>query len=222
MKTIHKMLFGGSVAVVTFVAGLGGTASCTSASGTGGGADLSDVVYVSPATDEGLENMLQATVVTDASQAAAFTWPTTGTVVDFSVPQTFCWIVGGGTAARDESPAERAEHPRAAVLERSFADRAAGSLAGLLLAGVPEAYAHGTPISGPAFFVTFSTSKNPKLLRVFTTALDYVTDAAAIAKLKTAGEPITAVVLHGEFDTNRIATGGGPFAGVPTTFTVAM
>ena len=45
------------------------------------------------------------------------------------------------------------------------------------------AYAHGTPVNGLAYLLTFSTSKNAKLVRVFTTKTSYQPSADAWNKL---------------------------------------
>jgi hypothetical protein len=74
--------------------------------------------------------------------------------------------------------------------------------------------------SDSVFFLVFATTKNPKLLRVFTTQSSYAPDGAALAKLQGAGETIHAVVTHAELDDDRIAAGGGPFGGVEITFTL--
>jgi hypothetical protein len=91
---------------------------------------------------------------------------------------------------------------------------------GWLLAGVRPAYAHGTPYSGTAYFVVFSTTANPKLLRVFTPNTNYTPDATALGTLKGANDTIHAVITDAIFDQNRIATSGGPWKGTEITFTI--
>ncbi len=97
--------------------------------------------------------------------------------------------------------------------------RGARSLAELLLSGVPAAYAHGTPMSGPGYLLVFSTSKDPKLLRVFTTGTEYTPNEAAWKKITTTGELVHVVITNAEFDQNRIAQDGGPYRGTEISFT---
>jgi hypothetical protein len=85
---------------------------------------------------------------------------------------------------------------------------------------VPSAQAHGTPINGRAYFLVFSTAKSEGVLRVFTTRLDYTPDAAAWAKLRAAGGPITATALNAVFENNRVVVGEAPWEGEPVTFTI--
>lgn len=215
MHFVHKLLLIGAAASALFVGTLGSSA-CSGGSGGGGGESATaDVVYGGGATDEALDALLAATPVTDASQAATFTFPANGATVPSSPAPAFTWKVGAAPAKAPPPPA-----PTTAFLDRSFSDRAASSLASLLLSGVPSAYAHGTPTSGSAYFVVFSTTKDAKLLRVFTTETSYTPASAELAKLTGAGEAIHAVITHAEFDQNRVATDGGPFTGTEITFTL--
>lgn len=181
--------------------------------------ELADVVYEGGATDEAAEALLAGTVKNDAAQAAIFTWPSDGDILEPDAVPTFCWHVGA--TASNDAPAR----PRVGALDPARApspawDRAARAVLEPLFSGVRPAYAHGDPINGPAYFLVFSTSSDAKLLRVFTTLVDYTPDAASWDELKAAGAPITATVTWAQFDTNRIATDGGPFAGTPITFTI--
>ncbi len=188
-------------------------------SGTDAPADeLADVIYEGGATDEALEALLAGTVKNDPAQAAVFTWPSDGDILEPDLFPAFCWQVG--TTARGDAASDR----RVGALEPALApspwERAARTVIEPLFSGVRPAYAHGDPINGPAYLLVFSTDSDPKLLRVFTTLVDYTPDAASWDKLKAAGVPITARVTWAEFETNRVATDGGPFEGTPITFTI--
>ncbi len=225
-RAILGVLFGGAV----FLAGSG--AGCKGSSGTGGaGGDqgdptLADVVFEGGATDEALGALIAATpATTPPTLVANFTSPTNNAMVASSPAPRFTWARGAmATDARPvELPAplfEREVGPRAGAGRRGPFEGAARSIAEALLAGIPEAHAHGTPMSGTGYFVLFTTTKNDKLLRVFTSATEYTPDAASLAKLQGAGEAIHAVVTNADFDQNRIAQDGGPYKGAEIVFTL--
>lgn len=179
----------------------GGTSSSGTGSWSGGADDLSDVIYEGGATDEALVVMLgRATVGTEAD-GPGFSAPIEGATTPASPPLEFEW---SAMVAR-RSPGGREE----SFLERAFS----------FLLGEGEAFAHGAPISGRAYFVVFQTPDDPKLLRVFTTNLSYTPDAAAWEKLVSAGQ-FTARIGTAIFDENKIAEGGGPFVGKARSMTV--
>jgi len=216
------MLTGAAIVLAT---GLSTFVGCGDSGGTtdgdGENPELADVVYETGATDEALEALLAATPETDAAHAATFTWPSDGDIVTADSVPTFCWQAGP-TARLDVrtprvgvlTPAPRAHH------EASTFDVAARAVLGPLLAHVQPAYAHGDPVNGPGYFLVFSTASNDKLVRVFTTGLDYTPDADHWDTLKGAGAEITATVTSATFDSNRIADGGGPWNGTPIKFTI--
>jgi hypothetical protein len=168
-------------------------------SSTGSGADdLSDVVYEGGATDEALVALVAQSPKEDAAQAAGLVAPASGETISATTPFAFSWAVGS-----------------ASFREPGALERAIG-----LLFGVREAHAHGTPISGRAYFLVFSTQSDTKLLRVFTTALTYTPSADAWAKLTAAGAPITVTIVNAIFESNRVADGGGPYAGTSKSFQI--
>lgn len=61
---------------------------------TASGVDLADVIYEGAATDEALVELLAATPVEDATQAASFTEPADGAAIDPAAPPTFKFDVG--------------------------------------------------------------------------------------------------------------------------------
>ncbi|HTJ81438.1 MAG TPA: hypothetical protein VL400_06925 [Polyangiaceae bacterium] len=218
---LRRLVLVGGIA--TLVAGVSTFVGCGD-SGTDAPADeLADVVYEGESTDEALEALLAATPKQDAAQAATFTWPSDGDILEPDAVPTFCWVTGATAMRSAASPTRIGALEPPARSERaapSTFDRAARLVLEPLLSGVRPAYAHGDPINGPAYFLVFSTDSNDKLLRVFTTLTDYTPDAAHWDTLKNAGAPITASVLWATFDSNRVATDGGPYEGTPITFTI--
>jgi hypothetical protein len=194
-------------------------AGCKGTAGAGGSDQTNplvlDVVFEGGATDEAAVALLQATLVSDPTSAANFTAPINMMVVPAASAPTFSWKIG--VAAADRPPSD----VRFTLLEPpSIPQKLATRALGALLSGVPSAYAHGTPVSGPAYFLNFSTATNPKLLRVFTTNMTYTPDATVFAKLKAAATTIHAVITNAQFDQNRIAQAGGPWKGNEITFTI--
>lgn len=61
---------------------------------TSSGGELDGVIYEGGASDEALLELLAATPVEDATQAAAFTAPAEGTALDPATVPTFTWEVG--------------------------------------------------------------------------------------------------------------------------------
>jgi hypothetical protein len=211
--------------IVGFVVGSAAFVASWGIGCNGEDTDLADVVYQGGTTDEALDAMLAAKVEDKPAEAALFTWPSNNDVVPLDPPPTFCW--SWDETAMNGAPVQ---HDLRTYDIRTWVghDEPKGKLAEAgdvllreVLAGIPSAHAHGTPLSGTGYFLVFSTTKDPKLIRVFTTAHDYTPDAAAMAKLKGAGEAIHAVVTTAEFDQNRIAQDGGPYKGVEVTFTMA-
>ncbi|AUX24735.1 hypothetical protein SOCEGT47_052740 [Sorangium cellulosum] len=189
-------------------------------SGTSAGAELDDVIYEGGATDEALVALLAAEPKTDASQGTAFDAPEDGAALPGDTAPELSFHVGGA-AIRTAPPAGPALRRAAGALPAAR-DGGAPVWAelGALLGPVRAARAHGTPINGRAYFLVFSTEAREGLLRVFTTKLSYTPDAAAWDKLRSAGAPITVHVTNAVFENNRIAPGGGPFAGEPVTFSI--
>lgn len=181
--------------------------------------ELEDVLYEGGASDEALESLIAAKLVTDASQAAIFDAPMSGATLPATPAPTFSWKVGG-MAANDVRPSTGEPGAAVAFLHRSFDEVAPRALTNFLFGGSRSAYAHGEPLSGPGYLLVFSTASNDKLLRVFTSKTTYTPDDAALTRLTEAGDTIHAVVTHAEFEENRIATDGGPFAGTEITFTL--
>lgn len=194
-------------------------------SGGGTGEDLSDVIYEAEATDEALDALVAATPKDEPEKAATFLNPAN----DSELPRTpafkFEWQQGSGRTGRLETPPAWMTRPRGFAVPGSTPPSAIEkfglNVLGRALANVPSAFAHGTPVNGPGFFLTLSTEDNPKLLRVFTLDTKFTPEAPAWEALTAVGKPITARILSAEFEENRVLQDGGPWESEPVTFTIA-
>ncbi len=173
---------------------------------------IEGVVYEGGATDEALEALLAQERQSDPTKTAVFDWPSNGETLGAATPTPFCWHIGEPSGALPVQPGHLKEDLRFGL--SSPRPRAVGSI---LFPGLPKAHAHGTPISGPAYLIEFTGPDGAMLLRGFTTATNFLPSAEAWAGLKAAAVPITAVVTWAEFEDNRIAPGGGPWAGKAIT-----
>ena len=204
-----------------------GTTGTTGTGGAGGAAEnknIADVIYEAETNDEALEVLLAATPAANPAKVAVFDAPTDAAALPSTPIPTFSWSMKAGTGgARAPMPPtmtrlalgdfvarERREWPGREQL-RPLLD---------LLGSERAASAHGAPLNGLGYFLVFTTKANDKLLRVFTAKTTYTPDAAAWAKLTSAGGSIAASVLTAIFDNNDVAADGGPFAGPAISFTV--
>lgn len=167
--------------------------------------DIAGAVYVGAATDEGLLAVLSASPKERPASTPVITAPETGAVLE--VPTTFAYRIGATAEGRAPSQRERGRSVRVDKLMQLFG---------------PErrAHAHGEPMNGPAFLLTFSTSSDPALLRVFTQEVEYIPGTAEWQTLAAIGEEITLVVTLAIFDQGRITQDGGPFRSAPLSFRV--
>ncbi len=175
-----------------------GTPSCSS------DAASSDAIYEGGATDEALNALLAAQTRSDPSGGPAFLTPKGGDKLPGAAPAKFTWKASGTALLR--SPALRPAPAHALTRAPWGPERAA--------------HAHGDPVNGRTFLVTFSKPGNDKLLRVFTTRSEYQPDATAWGKLKAAGAPVTATLTTAVFENNRLVQGQTPVVGPGITFTV--
>jgi hypothetical protein len=188
--------------------------------------DIGDVIYQGGASDEALEFLLGKAPSVDASQGTVFDAPEGGASLPAATPPTFKWHVGGMSGVDSRAEDQRAARAGGAA-ERACGARNCGGVAGFidglreLAGGEREASAHGPPVNGRAYFLVFSTESGEALGRVFTTLLEYTPDAAAWGKITASGGTIKASITGAIFDNNRIAVGGGPFAGQDVTFSIA-
>jgi hypothetical protein len=198
-------IVGATAGVVVF-----GQAGCSEGSSN---AAVSDVILEGGATEAGALALVDAPLLTDATQAASFTWTSTGDTFSASQPLTFCWTSVAGAMVEPRRPATRGSN-------RSVVGRAAETLVMPLIAEPGTAHAQTAPLTGKAYLLVLSTSKNAKLVRLFTTNHDYTPAPAIIERLAGAGVPIQAVVTTAYFTADAIAKSGGPFAGNAVTFTM--
>jgi hypothetical protein len=193
----------------------GGSGGGGGNTGEGGGgtrpADFSDVVYDGGATDEALLALAAEPLSASPSEAAALIMPSPGAIVPASSTSTFQWAVGSATAALT---------PRAPTTPRARSGPARSGGAIFASWGPREALAHGTPISGRAYFVVFATKKGTPVLRLFTTLLEFTPDAPRWAQLAQAGS-IVVSITNAIFDQNRVAPDGGPYRGPSVELSIA-
>lgn len=156
--------------------------------------DIEGVIYEGTATDEALLAMLRLSAKTDPTQAAVVDSPQSASVAPKDVPITVDWHIGSGFTG---------------ALRRTIVD----------WLGPKNAFAHGAPVNGRAYFLVFSTKASPKAVRVFTTNLSYTFDAATYSKL--VGQEVTLTITNAIFEDNRVAIDGGPFVGEPVSFSVS-
>lgn len=195
-------------------------------------AGYEDVLYEGAVTDEALAPLVskleQGAPVDEPAKAPTLDAPSAGELAKSPIP-TFAWHVGA-TASHRSTPGERWSSERRGELglsspalrlglpreEVSFF----GPLAELL-GPIRRAEAHGTPFSGTATWVVFSTAANPKLHRVFTSDLGHTPSQVVWDAMIAAKSPITIALVGALFEDNRLAEGGGPFKGSTTTFSIA-
>lgn len=199
----------------------------TGGTGGGGASAYEDVVYEGEITDEALDAFVSAMeqgVKDEPSKAPTLDAPTDGAALPKSTIPTFQWHVGA-TASHlaPASPSRFASWPASELVTPTINEaplhRFLAPL-GELIGPMRSARAHGTPFTGNATFLVFSTSSDPKLLRVFTGATAYTPSQAAWDKLAGAGAEITLTLTGAILEQNRIAMDGGPFKGSVSKFTI--
>ena len=184
------------------------------------------VVLEGAVTDEALTGfssaLAQTTPRSVPTKAATLDTPASGALPKATVP-TFTWHIGAEESHLDAPSHDEGTPPsflRWASLPR--ADAAHGFVAPLrtLLGPIRSARAHGTPFTGVATYLVFATASQPNLVRVLTSELSYSPSKEAWATMTGASEPITLTLTSADMEENRVITGGGPFAGTVTTFTI--
>ena len=219
----------------------------------GGSSAISDVVYDGGATDEALTALLAATPTVSATQGANFSAPANDQLLNVPPSPTFTWGVGSTGRLEDglvpsvhDRAFARPSEKRVVENDRIFDDRffhdvrvqrvessfSRGSTAHVpveqswlqgFLSHERSAHAHGTPTSGAAYLLVFSSSMNDKVLRIFTTNTTYTPATTELDKLKgVATEPIHVQITNAQFDANRIAQDGGPYQGNAIVFHLAF
>jgi hypothetical protein len=161
--------------------------------------DIEGLVYLGNTNDDGAIVLLAA----EASGGSTLRITTPEDGATLAEPAAFTFEPG--PSARFRAP-PRARRPSFSI----------GELFG------PErlAHAHGDPMNGEAFLLTFGTEDEPHLLRVFTDQRIYEPDADEWAALAAAGE-LTLVVRMGVFEEGRLPRGSGPFESAPLHFSIS-
>lgn len=162
--------------------------------------DLEDVIYLGETNDEGLEVLLAAPLKSGA--APIVTSPEDGAVLEEKATFEF---EKGVTARLERAPSNARRRTS------SFAE---------LFGPERSAHAHGAPMNGDAYLLTFASADEPELLRVFTDSTSYEPEDDAWALLASAGE-LTLTVRMGVFEEGRLASGGGPFESTPVSFSIS-
>lgn len=169
--------------------------------------DLEGVVYLGGANDEGLLVLLDARA--KDSPAPVFGAPEAGVVLE--EPTTFSYHAG------ESSSLAPAPGRRGGAGSRNFARELSQ-----LFGAERSALAHGAPMNGTGYLLTFASSDNPKVLRVFTDQTTYLPDASEWATLVSAADELTVTVRLAVFDEGRLASGGGPFESAPLAFSIVV
>lgn len=175
-----------------------------------------EVIYEAGATDEALDALLAETAQDVPAEAAHLTWPVDGEMLLPDDPLSF-WFERFEEEARIGVPPSPTRHAsRGFELDFGVSSRTLSPFVVPALFALPnEAFAHGTPINGRAYYLVASTKDRPNLLRVFTMDETFEPDEAAKSILTGARAPITVVVTNAVFEDNRVIE--GPFEGIPIT-----
>jgi hypothetical protein len=170
-----------------------------------------DVIYEGALTDEALvslESALEQGAPADVpSQRPTLDTPLAGMLPKTPIP-SFTWHVGATVSV----PPTLLRIPATETVFSGLFD---------LFGPIRSAHAHGTPYTGPATYLVFSTPSNAKLVRVLTSNESYTPSQAVWDKMVTAAAPITLTLTQAVFQDNRIAQDGGPYKGTETTFTIS-
>ena len=195
------------------------TGSATSSGGTGGAAAQPGLVFEGDANDEALAAIGATEGPANPTTFAVFDSPAEGAVYPGDSRPKFTWHMnvpsgagGGGGGAVLLHPAPPARLASLGPLLDLF------GLFGLF-GKERSAAAHGTPVNGLAYLLLFSSEKDTKLLRVFTTNTSYSPSPAAMDILRGIGT-VQVWILTGVFDNNALTPDGGPFRGPWTSFEV--
>jgi hypothetical protein len=195
-----------------------GSDDATSGGTSSGGDDLADVIYEveGGGGDEALEALLSVEPVREPSKFAVLSVPVEGQAFEASAPPTFAWDVEQAAQSR----VLPGEAPRWLAPRRDVRTVHARSPLDELFGPIRSAHAHGPPVNGEAYLLVIEGPDDDELLRVFTTKTSYTPDETTWNEVAAAAGPLTAWVLMGIFDENRIAPDGGPFPGPRVAFTI--
>lgn len=201
--------------------------ACSDAEAPGGPpSGYEDVLLEGDVTTETLvafsEALAQRGVVDTEFQKAVFDWPADGETRPKSPPTPFCWHIGPIAKKNNDSPA--AVHWSKLGSANVFAPVESARFAAPLreLFGAPRpAWADEKLYNGRGTFLVFSTKTNPKLLRIFTSAVVFQPSQAMWDEMAATGEPITATLTSATFQQGRIGPDDGPFSGASITITIA-
>lgn len=185
-----------------------------------------DVLLEGDVTTETLvafsEALAQRGVVDTEFQKAVFDWPADGEIRPKSPPTPFCWHIG--PISKKNNASSSGAHWAGLGSSKFFDPIESEGFAAPLreLFGAPrQAFAAEKLYNGRGTFLVFSTKTNPKLLRIFTSAVVFHPSEAMWEEMAATGEPITATLTSATFQQGRIGPDDGPFSGSSITITIA-
>lgn len=161
------------------------------------------VVYEGGTNDEALDKLLSATPKSDPAKRPELVLPTRGAHVPAAPIPTFSW-----------KPSATGFYMPQRVRTKFAASFPFGP--------IREAKAHGSPVNGKAYLVTFAAPGQPTLVQVFTTKTTYQPDETTWTNMKNVRGDISITVTVGTFDNNNLVQDGGPFASDAVPFTVGQ
>jgi hypothetical protein len=187
--------------------------SATASSSTGAPDPHPGLIYEGDANDAAYAAITAMDGPVNPTTYAIFDSPAEGAVYPVTAAPTFTWHMNAqpGAGARNDSgelllPGAAPAHPV--------------SLGPLLdLFGGERVAAAGNPVNGLGYLLLFSSEKDAKLLRVFTTKTSYAPDPAAMQIMKGLGT-IQVWILTGLFKNDALTADGGPFRGPWTAFEI--
>jgi hypothetical protein len=188
----------------------GGTAS----SSTGAPDPHPGLIYEGDANDAAYSALTAKDGPVNPATYAIFDSPAEGAVYPAASTPTFTWHMNAqpGAGARNDS---------GDFLLHGAPPTHRASLGPLLdlLGGERAAAAAGNPVNGLGYLLLFSSEKDAKLLRVFTTRSSYAPDAAAMEIMKGVGT-VQVWILTGLFKNDALTADGSPFRGPWTAFEI--
>ncbi|MEP7120412.1 MAG: hypothetical protein ABJE95_05870 [Byssovorax sp.] len=188
----------------------------TSSTGTGGSDAHPGLIYEGDANDAAYAAITAKDGPENPATYAIFDAPAEGAVYTVSSTPTFTWHMNAqpGPGARNEGgdfllhgapPAHRAS--LGPLLDLFGCER--------------DAAAEGSSVNGLGYLLLFSSEKDAKLLRVFTTKTSYAPDPAAMEIMKGIGT-VQVWILTGLFKNDALTADGGPFRGPWTAFEITQ
>jgi hypothetical protein len=167
-------------------------------------AALEDVVYVGGTTDEALERLLDLPAKRVNSERLVFDSPGAGQLLSKATP----------VAVVFHKALARLDVPSRALQRRWFSNWAQ------FWSPISLAHAHGTPVNGPAYLLTFADAQKHSVLRVFTNERGYTPTLEQWQELAAKEQALSLTLLSAVFENDAIVEDGGPFVGAEVSFEI--